>query len=188
MTESVQPDYAKIVGAHGRRRKGDYYPTPPEVTQALIQWLKLPSGTVIWEPAEGAGDMVRELRRCGYRVIGSDISTGTDFLTAPLPVGVEWIITNPPFSLSVEFINRCAEIGKPFALLLKSQYWHSASRRPLFNRTRPAAVLPLTWRPDFTGQGNSLMDMCWVVWSGGPVWVTQYQPLARPEKEEVNEA
>ena len=176
-------DGTKIVGANGQRRKLDFYPTPPEVTQALVEYLNLPAGSVIWEPAEGAGHIVRVLQQNGYTVIGSDIQTGTDFLTAAAPPVFDWIITNPPFSLSVEFINRCVDLGRPFALLLKSQYWHSARRQPLFDKTRPAAVLPLTWRPDFTGQGNSLMDMCWVIWDAEPAQITSYLPLVKPIEE-----
>lgn len=42
-----------------------------------------------------------------------------------------------------------AEIGKPFAMLLKAQYWHAAKRAQLFCEVPPSYVLPLTWRPDF---------------------------------------
>ena len=34
------------------------------------------------------------------------------------PVQFDCIITNPPFSLKQEFLQRCYELGKPFALLL----------------------------------------------------------------------
>lgn len=40
----------------------------------------------------------------------------------------DWIITNPPFSLAEAFIRRAAELGKPFAFLLKSQYWNATCR------------------------------------------------------------
>ncbi len=43
------------------RNKQDLYPTPPEVTYALLDFLALPCGTRIWEPACGNGDMVRDL-------------------------------------------------------------------------------------------------------------------------------
>lgn len=177
-------DNIKIVGGNGQRQKWDFYPTPPECTQALVDWLHVPKGLTIWEPAAGEGHMARVLEDNGYRVISTDIRTGTDFLTAPLPdQNIGWIITNPPFSKSVEFIKHCAELERPFALLLKSQYWHSAKRLPLFQEIRPYAVLPLTWRPDFLGQGASIMDMLWCVWIKGVGSGTIYQPLSRPQKE-----
>lgn len=176
----MKQDYIKIIGGHGQRQKWDYYPTPPECTVALMEWLDLPPSTVVWEPAAGEGRMADVIARYVGKVISTDIQTGTDFLTAPLPdKDVGWIITNPPFSRSVEFIRHANELNRPFALLLKSQYWHSARRKPLFDEIRPAAVLPLTWRPDFLGQGASMMDMIWCVWRGKHA-VTIYHPLSKP--------
>ena len=45
--------HTKIVGANPaeKRSEMDFYPTPPEVTEALLQFLDLPKTTVIWEPA-----------------------------------------------------------------------------------------------------------------------------------------
>lgn len=174
-----------------RREKQDFYPTPPEVTQALLAFLAIQPGSVIWEPACGDGHMQNVLEERGYHVIGTDILSGTDFLTADLPEGTDWIITNPPFSRSEEFIRRCAEHGKPFALLLKSQYWHAQRRLELFHRLPPFYILPLTWRPDFLfgsrGKGSPLMDVMWCVWNASgwnPCGTSCYIPLSKYRKEE----
>ena len=151
-----------------KRNASDYYPTPPDATQALLDFLKLQQGTKIWEPACGEGHMVEVLRGNGLDVVGTDINLGVDFLTANIPDGTEWIITNPPFSLAEQFIRKCAEHGVPFAMLLKSQYWHAAKRVALFSDVKPSYILPLTWRPDFLfktrGSGSPLMDVIWCVW------------------------
>lgn len=177
----------KIVGANGARRANDFYPTPREVTLALCDWLERRGikGIKVWEPACGEGHMVKVLQERGNVVCGTDIETGTDFLDAALPDGTDWIITNPPFFLAEQFIYKANSFCVPFALLLKCQYWHSAKRKLLFDKIRPSYILPLTWRPDFTGQGNSLMDMMWVVWlNEQPCLYPFYQPLARPKKED----
>ena len=150
---------------YGRKEK-DYYPTPPEVTVALLETLGIPKLFTIWEPACGRGHMVKTMESMGYHIIGTDIQNGTDFLKAPL-VDCDWIITNPPFSLADKFIRRCWEHKKPFALLLKAQYWNAAKRITLFQECRPLLVMPLTWRPDFTGKGGAMMDMSWCVWVPG---------------------
>ena len=41
------------------RSETDFYPTPAEVTEALMLFLRLPEGTTIWEPAAGEGHMAR---------------------------------------------------------------------------------------------------------------------------------
>lgn len=169
--------------AYGRK-DSDFYPTPPDVTKALLDFLKLPKDFRIWEPACGENHMVNTIHDCGYEVIGTDILTGTDFLTCDMPENIDFIITNPPFSKSEEFIRKCRDHDACFALLLKSQYWHAKKRLELFYEHPPLYVLPLTWRPDFLfkqrGGGSPLMDVMWCVWDKCTHDVTYYRPLGRP--------
>ncbi|ADY54684.1 hypothetical protein Sgly_0318 [Syntrophobotulus glycolicus DSM 8271] len=175
-----------------QRPATDFYPTPPEVTIALLRYLRLPESTVIWEPACGKGHMAETMKAVGYHVISSDLNdfgygmTGMDYLSTEIAWHdmIDWIITNPPFSQSVEFIKQGIHNRKPFALLLKSQYWHSKSRMDLFNQFRPRAVLPLTWRPDFLfGQksGAPTMECYWTVWDRRPAEKTVYELLEKPK-------
>lgn len=178
-----------LVGAAGSRKRSptDFYPTPPDVTAALLDFLALEKGTTIWEPACGQGHMVRVMEGYGYCTVATDISSGIDFLTEPLRP-CDWIITNPPFSQSEEFVWRCIEHGKPFALLLKSQYWHARRRLDLIEQYPPTYILPLTWRPDFLfcerdrGEKRAapLMDVMWCVWQK-PVGYSIYRPMRRPK-------
>lgn len=166
-----------------KRSNSDFYPTPKEVTQSLIDFLNIDRKLVIWEPACGEGHMVKVFKENGYSVIGTDILTGTNFLQSS-PVQCDWIITNPPFSLSQKFIEKSIELNKPFAFLLKSQYWHASKRFDLFNNYKPQYILPLTWRPDFLfkqrGGGSPLMDVMWVVWGKESSEITMYVPLKKP--------
>ena len=165
-----------------KRSVSDFYPTPPEATQALLNFLRLLEGTKVWEPACGEGHMVEVMEQNRLEVIGTDIQTGTDFLQAEIPNGVQWIITNHPFSLAEQFIRRCIQHKKPFALLLKSQYWHAKKRLELFRQYPPSFICPLTWRPDFMlgkrGCGSPLIDVMWVIW--GETHDTRYVPLEKP--------
>lgn len=185
---------SRIAGGNSAigRRESDFYPTPPEVTVALLDFLHLPENTVIWEPAAGEGDMLETIRACGYgESFGTDISEGFDFLSPDifkrLFVGFDWIITNPPFALAEEFIRKAASLGKPFAFLVKSQFWHAKRRLSLFDEFPPSYILPLTWRPDFFFKddhgGSPLMDVMWCVWLMPPIKGTQtvYRPLERPK-------
>ncbi|MDT3417116.1 hypothetical protein QO009_003011 [Brevibacillus aydinogluensis] len=169
------------------RRKLDYYPTPPEVTHALMQFLNL-QPTSVWECACGEGHMAEVIAEYGHNVISTDIretgygSGGRDFLLegkllAPV------IITNPPFQESEAFIRHSTGLGAEVtAMLLKSQYWHAAKRAKLFAEHPPAWVLPLTWRPDFLfGEkgGAPTMEVLWTVWIRGQT-DTRYRVLAKP--------
>ena len=173
-----------IVGAgkKSRRSENDYYPTPEEVTRCLLRFLDLPKRTIIWEPACGEMDMANTMQEAGYLVVATDIKYGNDFLKESMPA-CDWIITNPPFSAAEEFIMRCIKHGKPFALLLKSQFWHAKKRYKMFRETPPAYVCPLTWRPDFLFKekkksGAPLMDVMWCVWIPGE-HDTRYIPIQK---------
>lgn len=173
-----------------KRNESDFYPTPSDVTQALIDFLEIPKDKTIWEPACGVGHMSSVFKSNGYRTISSDIneSVATDFVCDFTKEfydhECDWIITNPPFSIAEKFINSAYNMRIPFALLLKSQYWHSKKRLSLFEQTNPTYVLPLTWRPDFLfkerGKGSPLMDCIWCVW-GLDNGKTIYHPLKKPK-------
>lgn len=167
------------------RKFSDYYPTPPECTHALLDFLSLPKHTEIWEPACGAGHMSTVFRERGYPVEESDIILGKDFLTCE-ELQCDWVITNPPFSLAAAFIERAFLMAPSggFAFLLKSQYWHASKRLQLFRDYRPDYVLPLTWRPDFlfgSKSGAPTMEVLWTIWKAPyKATVTLYEPLSKP--------
>ena len=62
-----------------KRKPADFYPTPDEVTQALLDFWAIPRESLVWEPACGDGHMVKTLKRNGFKVIGTDIRYGVDF-------------------------------------------------------------------------------------------------------------
>lgn len=170
------------------RNSTDFYPTPPEATWALMGWLDLPATVRVWEPAAGEGHMALAIGDCGVAVTATTLhdqgfgETGVDFLEQGTPRG-DWLITNPPFKLAAAFIEHAMTLGVPFAMLLKSQFWHASGRLDLFNQRRPRAVLPLTWRPDFhfgSKGGSPTMECAWTVWDATPAAATVYTPLAKP--------
>lgn len=177
-------DVLNIIGAHGNRRKNDFYPTPPETTQALIDFLKekflIHPAQTVWECACGEGAISEVLRKNGLSVWETDIQKRQDFFSYEMQEPFDWIITNPPFCLAEDFIRKSFQYEKPFAMLLKSQYWHSAKRKKLFQECQPTYILPCTWRPNFTGIGASMLDVMWCVWIGRSNF-TQYQPLDKPK-------
>lgn len=187
---------SRIVGGNTayKRCEGDFYPTPREVTEALMRSpaRRLFDGKSIWEPACGEGHMSHALELRGFKVFSSDIADicygvgGVDFTTQSKRQG-DFIITNPPFSLSEQFIRHSIQLGGSFALLLKSQYWHARKRLDLFREFKPLYIMPLTWRPDFLfgtrGGGSPLMDVVWCVWGSHPSDVTEYIPLPKPSED-----
>ena len=179
---------SRIVGGNpeNERKEKDFYPTPPEATIALLDFLNIPAGAKVWECACGSGEMSRTIEAEGYKVISSDIEdrgfgdSGIDFISHKQKIPFDWIITNPPFIMAEPFIRKAWEYKKPFAFLLKSHFWNAARRVPLFEECMPSYILPLTWRPDFTGRGAALMDMIWTVWERRPAVGVIFHPLKKP--------
>jgi hypothetical protein len=136
----------------------------------------------IWGPACGIGSISEVLILNGHKVYSTDIRHtgygvgGVDFLESSLCFDA--IITNPPFNKSELFIEKALKTSNIVAMLLKSHYWHAKKRFALFTKTKPSFVLPLTWRPDFTGGGAALMDMQWTVWTKNNNTCI-YHPLSR---------
>jgi len=135
-----------------RQGSSDDFQTPKEALQPLIPFLK--KDWVIWECAEGKGNLSEELFSKGFSVVGSDVLTNKypaitnysevhqvpyvrnwnkDFLKWK-PEHFDCIITNPPFSLKQEFLERCYELGKPFALLLPLTTFETEKRQNLFKK------------------------------------------------------
>lgn len=168
-------------GGNPNRRALDFYPTPPEATQALIDFFKKEGFSFgkVWEPACGNGAMVDVFRANGIECIGTDIQDGSDFFATTPPFGTYSIVTNPPFKEAAGFIRKSYDEAEIVAMLLKCQYWHSVKRLELFKKITPTYILPLTWRPYFTGQGAPAMDVQWSVWIKGSN-ETQYIPLKKP--------
>ena len=134
------------------RNAADFYATPRECTNALLDnfdWLF--RGGRIWEPACGDGAISKVLEGRGYEVVSTDLhdrgygESGMNFLTAECACG--GIITNPPFNLAAELIERSAAKHAPFAMLTKATFWHAKKRQKLFEATRPIAGLAMNWRP-----------------------------------------
>jgi len=97
----------------------DDFQTPPNTLEPLYPFLE-PYKT-IWEPAAGECNLVRALENHLHDVIATDIQydESIDFLADDYFIeGYDAIVTNPPYSLKNNFLAKCYEIGKPFALLL----------------------------------------------------------------------
>ena len=109
----------------------DDFQTPKIALKPLIPFLK--KDWTIWECAEGKENLVRGLKEFGFNVVGSDILNGHNFLNYQIPI-FNCIITNPPFSLKQEFLERCYELKKPFALLLPLTTFETAKRQELFKK------------------------------------------------------
>lgn len=76
---------------------------------------------VIWEPAAGEHYLVEALYDSGFKteqVIISDILTDQNFFEYTPDCHWDCLITNPPYSIKFQWLERCYQLGRPFALLV----------------------------------------------------------------------
>jgi len=92
--------------------------TPPYALSPLLPYLG--KDKVIWEPARGEGYLVEAMRKHGLNVVFSSLECGQDFF-AYQPNTWDILVTNPPFSRVIEWLERCYSLDKPFALLMKTE-------------------------------------------------------------------
>jgi hypothetical protein len=129
---------------HQKSNASDHFQTPPEALDPLLPYLT--RDWMIWEPACGKGNLVKALDGAGFRVFGSDIiaevkhqrinflTDGAPFIIDGMPFSFSMVLSNPPYSLKDEFLERCYQLGKPFALLLPLTVFDSVRRRKLFQK------------------------------------------------------
>lgn len=91
--------------------------TPGYALDPLLPYLH---AAVVWEPACGSGRITRVLEAAGHRVIESDVLYSPELNFFTYSPHREWdvIVTNPPYSIKPEWIERCYALDKPFALLV----------------------------------------------------------------------
>lgn len=186
-------------------RDAEYHPTPGEVVRALLDGMAaaghepLPLDGLCLEPAVGERAAivrsVAHLRPCASRVwhvcdvrFASWLIEGVgrqerrDFLADPMrPCSgsdrYDLAITNPPWSLALEFAAACLQVADHVALHVPLATVETPSRAAWL-REHPADLYPLEWRPNYDGRGTVARAVCWMVW--GPGRGGRWYPLRRP--------
>ena len=109
----------------GKRKKSDFYETPYSITSHLLEIEDFNKSLTICEPACGAGAIVKVLEKEWQEVIAYDIEKNFLWETK----NYDYIITNPPFSLAYEFVQKAKQIAtEKFAFLLPLSYLHGKKR------------------------------------------------------------
>lgn len=161
----------------------DYYSTPPEEIPVLLEALRrngITLGDRILEPACGDGSISKTLERLGYKVFSYDLVdrgygiSGRNYLLRTKPFKGD-ILTNPPFSCSLDFMKKSLELienGSLAIFLVKLNYLSGKERNKLYKSNPPKLILVYSYRIG-CGKGGDFskvvkgMDYCWIVFQKG---------------------
>lgn len=160
----------------------DDFPTPPWATRSFCEWIVRRSidkltGMSAREPAANRGHMVRPLQEYFGSVEAADVHdygagyAVQDYLFGPAPSLVDWTITNPPFRLAEQFIDRALETSKVgVAVIVRTAFLEGVGRyERLFRNLAPSDVLQFServvmHRGKLSPKGSTATAYCWLVW------------------------
>lgn len=185
----------------------DDFPTPPWATRALCEWL-VAQGCALGEqscrePAANRGHMVRPLLESFGAVLASDVHDyGAGFAVRDYLFGpssdlsrTDWTISNPPFRLAEQFIERALELSDVgCAVVLRSAFLESVGRyERLFKDRPPTDVLQFVERvPMVKGKldaaAASATAYAWLIWrKGEPATRLHWIPPCRKRLERADD-
>jgi hypothetical protein len=167
----------QIVGssrANGERQSDDFYPTPPYAVKELLKRESFQG--VTWECACGDGAISKVLIEDGLQVESTDLvfrgygDGGVDFLRSDKKVNN--IVTNPPFKLALEFVEKAKIVSdSKIALFLKTVFLESSDRKKMFEDT----IYPLRsvyqfskrvtlYKDGIKMKNSGMIAYAWFVW------------------------
>lgn len=199
---------SKIAGGNPKndRVEHDFYATDPVAVEKLLLQYSI-NGTEILEPCVGNGNIANALQdfyNHSLNITGIDIvdrgypnTIVHDFLTWETDRKFDCIITNPPFSLAKEFVEKSMDLlnegsieedGYPngqLIMFLKIQFLEGEKRKELFDKYPPKYIYVFRNRMATWNSGQPLdpngkrwaTTMChaWFVWEKG----SKTEPIVR---------
>lgn len=114
-----------------QKEKFDDIYTPSYAIKPLLKYI--PKNITVWECCDfGKSEITRLLKEHGCKVISTDKKE--NFFEYVPKEHFDMIITNPPYSLKDDFIKKCYEWNKPFALLLPITALEGKTRGTMFRK------------------------------------------------------
>lgn len=159
----------KIAGGNSKlgRVENDYYATNPRDTNNFLDLIDnggeydLNNSTIL-EPAAGEGHIVNELaKRYNSKIVATDLIDrgasnvvgGVDFLNNSFNIPrFDYIITNPPFILAKEFIDKSLTISDNVFMFAKLQFLEGKARKEWFK------TLPLKYVYVYSYRANPMRN------------------------------
>ena len=174
----------------GKSDKRDQCQTPYYALDLILPWLPQFDGLTIWEPATGQGMMVDRLVFKGHQVLGTDLLTGSNYFDfQPHDYGVQ--VTNPPYSVKYEWLERAYHLGKPFALLMPIDVMGAATAQRLFSEYGVQIIL-MDKRIDFYmpnkgfKKGGSPFASAWYTWKFNLPDQINYATITQYPNEQIS--
>ena len=146
------------------RHANDNYPTPEFALQALSRELGPFLRGIALEPCAGDRRIVRHFRMLTWTAFDIRDDPPVDFTTWSTFGRWDYCITNPPYPLAQQFVDRARACCDRVWMLLRLNFLGGQKRCEWWARNRPSHIWVLSKRPSFTGAGTDRTEYAWFGW------------------------
>lgn len=160
------------------RRALDFYETPPHYVRALLTRIPAITSARVAEPCVGEGAISRFLSKPHTNDIDTARhatthldATTLDYWAVLKRLQLDWIVTNPPFNLAYQILDRAlSQTRLPIALCLRLSFLEPTEERQwLLNAFPPSGqiILPrYSFRLNDHGKRQTDSVTCaWMIWN-----------------------
>ncbi|PKG74820.1 DNA methyltransferase [Shewanella sp. GutCb] len=185
---------------HGNVRANELYPTPANVVDALMALLVLRPGDKFLEPCRGTDAIYNKVALPETQKSWAELDRGVNYLTTEF-AQQDVIITNPPFSLTVDFLTKSLSELAPdgtLAYLQRVNFLGSKLRVPFWAEVGfPNKTPIIVPRPRFVGGGSDSCEYSWFIWDRGNRFpnmphglshIISADPVKQPKAKKLNKA
>ena len=146
-----------------KRKVNDAYDTPEYTIDSLLEVLRISRFRTFLEPCKGNNRIYDKIDVLPMNKQWCEITQGKDYLTTYFN-DVDLIITNPPFNLAQEFLQKSLIEAASVWYLLRLNFLESKKRVKFWEHNPPTHLLVLSARPSFTGKGTDATGYAWFGW------------------------
>lgn len=175
-------------GAKTERDENDFYATHPDAVKDFLKGLEDYNDGLtcnkILEPCAGNGHISEVFKEKGYEVLSWDLVQREypldrvgDFLTYDGPQVDADVVTNPPFKLALEFVNKSLDVvtdGRRVCMFLKVQFLEGGKRWERLFSKKCMKYVYVNVRRQHTAMGGDFNKLeaktqcyCWFVFEKG---------------------
>lgn len=147
-----------------KRRPNDFYATPDYTVDSLFQFIKWNKMISFFEPCKGDGAIYDKVPGNKHKFY-TELSEGKDYFEYKPYNKFDLIVTNPPFSLAKEFLDKSLTEAHTVCYLLRLNFLGAQVRNEWWNQIRPPEkLIVLSRRPKFINNQADATEYAWFCW------------------------
>lgn len=153
-----------------KRLDKDEYQTPVWAVKKIVGEINWDDVHSFLEPCFGTGNIYKNvpIQNVPTKKLSCDINTNMDYFNHHFMNTVDLIITNPPYFLALEFLEKSLSDAQTVIYLLRLNFLGSQKRHKFWTLNPPSHLFVLSKRPSFTDDNHTdSTEYAWFCWDRG---------------------